>query len=348
MNPGVPAATFSMNGFRTCKVLDVTLRDGGNQNHWRFAPATIRRVLEGLPRVGADCIEVGYVGGSGSAAVDRPGITFDCGPEFFETYGSLRRDVRWCVMVVPSVAKLAALTALAGAPLDLIRVAVYPDEFALCRPFVERVKALGWACSLNLMAASRPSRPRLEALAGECARLGCDAVCLADSFGHLAPAEVQDLVKIVSDAGVAEVGFHGHDNLSLAAGNAVAAIQAGARSLDAALGGLGRGAGNLRLEVLLAILEKCGGGRGYDVRGAARLAGAVAAPILRRAAKDSEREIACGLANLHYFQYPQVVAVAAEFGIDPLALARAAGRSEQVKLAADALTGLAREIADDA
>ena len=51
------------------------------------------------------------------------------------------------------------------------------------------------------------------------------------------------------------VGFHGHNNLGLSVANALAAVEAGAASLDGAIGGLARSAGNAPTEMLCAVLQ---------------------------------------------------------------------------------------------
>ncbi|PUB23511.1 4-hydroxy-2-oxovalerate aldolase [Promicromonospora sp. AC04] len=62
----------------------------------------------------------------------------------------------------------------------------------------------------------------------------------------------------------AQVGFHGHQNLSLGIANSIAAYEAGARQIDGTLCALGAGAGNTPSEVLVSVLGALGVPTGID------------------------------------------------------------------------------------
>ncbi|EYT65370.1 hydroxymethylglutaryl-CoA lyase [Dietzia sp. UCD-THP] len=69
---------------------------------------------------------------------------------------------------------------------------------------------------------------------------GAVDVVLADTLGHAHPRQVRDLVAaVVEPAGDRRIGFHGHDTWGMGVANTLAAVDAGARMVDSALGGLG-------------------------------------------------------------------------------------------------------------
>ena len=85
---------------------------------------------------------------------------------------------------------------------------------------------------------------------------GADTVYVVDSAGALLPNQVADRIKALKDNLRVEVGFHAHNNLSLALANTLVAIEQGATRIDGSIRCLGAGAGNTQTEVLAAVLDK--------------------------------------------------------------------------------------------
>jgi len=91
-------------------------------------------------------------------------------------------------------------------------------------------------------------------------------VVLADTIGVATPSQV---LKLVERTGAA--GFHGHNTRNTGYANALAAVEGGARVLDASVGGLGgcpyapRATGNVATEDLVYLLEGEGIETGVDL-----------------------------------------------------------------------------------
>ena len=79
-----------------------------------------------------------------------------------------------------------------------------------------------------------------------------------DSTGTYFPEDVRDRIKSLKDNTNLQVGFHGHNNLSLAIINSIVAVQSGATIIDACIRGFGAGAGNTQLEIIVPLLYKYG------------------------------------------------------------------------------------------
>jgi isopropylmalate/homocitrate/citramalate synthase len=99
-------------------------------------------------------------------------------------------------------------------------------------------------------------------------------VVLADTIGVATPSHVRALVERAG----AE-GFHGHNTRNTGYANALAAIEGGARVLDASIGGLGgcpyapRATGNIATEDLVYLLDGEGIDTGVDVDALIRISG---------------------------------------------------------------------------
>lgn len=83
-------------------------------------------------------------------------------------------------------------------------------------------------------------------------------IVVVDSFGAMYAEQVEILVKrylaVAKETGK-QVGIHAHNNQQLAFANTIEAIIHGANRLDATMGGLGRGAGNCPMELLIGFLR---------------------------------------------------------------------------------------------
>jgi 4-hydroxy-2-oxovalerate/4-hydroxy-2-oxohexanoate aldolase len=117
-----------------------------------------------------------------------------------------------------------------------------------------------------LMMAHMASPEKLAEQARLMEGYGANCVYVTDSAGHLLPETVKTRIGAVRAAlrPETELGFHGHHNLAMGVANSIAAIEAGATRIDAAAG-LGAGAGNTPMEVLVAVCALMGIETGVDL-----------------------------------------------------------------------------------
>ncbi len=112
---------------------------------------------------------------------------------------------------------------------------------------------------------------RVVALAQQATASGSTAINLADTIGTAIPRDVTNLVGSVTEKITTNVGAHLHDTRGLGVANALAALDAGAIRLDAAVGGLGGcpfapgASGNVALEDVAHALEESGIETGLSV-----------------------------------------------------------------------------------
>jgi len=78
----------------------------------------------------------------------------------------------------------------------------------------------------------------------------------------------------------AQVGFHGHENLSLSLANTVCAIRSGAVQVDGSTRRFGAGSGNTSCEAFAAVAERLGRRTGLDVLKMIDVAEDVVRPVM--------------------------------------------------------------------
>ena len=148
---------------------------------------------------------------------------------------------------------------------NLVRVATHVTEADVSAQHIAKAKELGMeALGFLMMAHSAPVEKLVEQ-AKLMESYGAEAVYITDSAGALLPEQVRERVRALRQSLTCEVGFHAHNNLSLAVANTLIAIEEGATRIDSSVCGLGAGAGNTQTEVLTAVLDLMGKNPGIDI-----------------------------------------------------------------------------------
>jgi 4-hydroxy 2-oxovalerate aldolase len=242
------------------RVLDCTIRDGGLINDHNFDDGLVKAVYQTCVAAGIDYMEIGYRASRKLFTGGKSGDWRFCEEE------ALRRIVG----DNPSPLKLAVM-ADAGkcdwrndivpkdqSVIDMIRVACYVTQIPEAADMIKHAKDQGYEVACNLMAVSTIQEAELDQALEVLATTPADVVVVVDSNGALYAEQVELLVKkylaAVKQSGK-EVGIHTHNNLQLAFANTIEAIIHGANRIDATMSGLGRGAGNCPMELLMGFLR---------------------------------------------------------------------------------------------
>ncbi len=138
---------------------------------------------------------------------------------------------------------------------DLIRTAVAPDNIERAAKLGKALKSRGFKVAFNLMYMSQWGKDvefikKLNQLEGE-----VDFIYMVDSFGGVYPEDVKEALDIIKKEVKIPIGFHGHNNMELGLANSLVALENGCNIVDATITGMGRGAGNLKTELLLTSLN---------------------------------------------------------------------------------------------
>ena len=239
------------------KVMDCTVRDGGLMNKWQFSDDFVRDVYKACVEAGIDYMEIGYK--SSESAFSRE----EMGPwKFCDD-----KDLRRVIGENNSKVKLSAMADIGRISpddippkeeslIDMMRVACYVHQVDKAIWLAEHCMDKGYETTINLMAVSKVNEADLDEALNDLSKSRVPCVYVVDSFGSLHSESIQHLVKKYTDALPGkEIGIHAHNNMQLAMSNTITSILGGATMLDATLLGMGRGAGNCPIEILIAFLK---------------------------------------------------------------------------------------------
>lgn len=242
------------------KLLDCTLRDGGYYTNWDFDPDLVSRYLVAVAEAGVDFIEVGL------RSFPREGFAGPFAYTTEEYLGGLAipEGVNVGVMVDAKTILGASMPVVSAVrrlflPRDesavtLVRVAAHFSEVQDCAPIVNALKELGYLVGVNLMQASgKPANEiesKLSVMLSGCV-IQPDVMYFADSLGNMDASDVERLYSTFRRVWGGAVGIHTHNNQGLAVSNSLKAMEVGVSWVDATIQGMGRGAGNAEMEVLL-------------------------------------------------------------------------------------------------
>ena len=242
------------------KILDCTIRDGGLINGHMFEDGLVKAVYDTCVAAGIDYMELGYKGDKKIFAPDKHGDWKYCdeddirrivGDNDSQLKLSVMADAEKCDFKKDIIPKEQSV-------IDLIRVATYIHQVPTAVAMIKDAKDKGYEVTVNLMAVSVVQERELNEALDIFVQTDVDAVILVDSYGVLYSERVHDYIKrylkAVKGTGK-EVGIHAHNNQQLAFANTIDALVAGANRLDATMSGIGRGAGNCPMELLLGFLR---------------------------------------------------------------------------------------------
>lgn len=245
-------------------ILECTLRDGSYLIDYQFTAEDTALIGASLDAAGFRFIEIGHgLGFRGSSP--KHGVAAASDEEYLAAAERVFRKAKFGMFCIPGIARLRDLDMAVKHHIGFIRVGINVDEAKKAEPFIKKAKDLGLLTFSNLMKSYALSPVEFSKQVRLVARYGADIISVVDSAGGMLPEQVKEYVKVIKNETDARAGFHGHNNLSLAVGNSLAAIEAGADFIDASIRGIGRSAGNTQTEILLIILEKKGYRTGIDL-----------------------------------------------------------------------------------
>jgi 4-hydroxy 2-oxovalerate aldolase len=330
---------------RAVRITDSTLRDGSHAMRHRFTEEQVRAVVSALDGAGVEVIEVSHGDGLG-------GSSFNYGFSLVDEISLIRaavdeaRAARIAVLLLPGVGTVDDLREAREAGASVARIATHCTEADVSVQHFAAARDLGMETVGFLMLAHRLDPAGLARQARIMVDAGAECVYVVDSAGALVLSDAQTRVQaLVSAIGRdAQVGFHGHQNLSLGVANSVLAYQAGATQVDGALCALGAGAGNAPTEVLAATFARLGIGTGVDVDGVLAAAEEVVRPIIPQLPWMDRASVVQGYAGVYSSFLLHAQRAAERYGVPAHAILQRVGEAGYVGGQEDMIIDIALQL----
>lgn len=333
---------------RDLRITDSTLRDGSHALAHQLTEDQVRRTVQALDDAGVEVIEVAHGDGLGGSSFNY-GFSRQNEIELVAAAVDEATRARIAFLILPGLGTVEDMKRAAEAGASVMRVATHCSEADVSIEHFGKARELGLETVGFLMLSHRIGPEQLAAQARIMVDAGAQCVYVVDSAGALILDEAQTRVSaLVAEIGRdAQVGYHGHQNLSMGVANSVLAQRAGARQVDGALCALGAGAGNAPTEVLAAVFDRLGVATGVDVMAVLAAAEEAVRPFLPRIPVMDRPSIVQGHAGVYSSFLLHAERAAARYGVPTHEILQRVGEAGYVGGQEDMIIDLALQIAEE-
>lgn len=258
-------------------LLDCTLRDGGYLNDWIFGKEATSDIIRKLEATNVEMLEVGFLR---NEPYHEDRVVFQSMDQIKKLIGKKKEGIRYSVMgELLHPVPLEKIENSDESGIDIIRMILWKTKhlpsgevvdalgegYDYCKGLVEK----GYKICIQPVRVSQYTDEEFIALVKRFSELNPLAVYVVDSWGMDNPEELLHYMHLADQYLPADIaiGYHGHNNMM----HALSVAQDMLREqfereiiIDASVYGIGRGAGNLNLELIAKYMNEMYG-KSYDV-----------------------------------------------------------------------------------
>ncbi len=331
---------------RKINIVDTTLRDGSHAVSHSFSPEQAAKIAGGLDKTGVDIIECAHGDGITGSTINY-GFSKYNEMDLIKSVSGVVKNAKQAILLIPGIGTIEDMEEAYENGARVVRVATHCTEADVGIQHIKAAKKMGMMAVGFLMMVHMAEPEKLLEQAKIFEAAGADYINLADSSGYLLPQDVTSRVGTLAEGLNIPVGFHAHNNLSLAVANSIAAVEAGATYIDATCRGLGAGAGNTQLEVLAAVFDRMGYNTGLDMYGLQDIAEEIVEPIMHRPQVIKTAPLMLGYAGVYSSFLLHTYRAAEKFGLNPRDILVELGKRRMVGGQEDMIVDVAYQLAKE-
>lgn len=279
---------------------DMSLRDGMHAKRHQISLDEMVAVATALDEAGMPMIEVTHGDGLGGASLNY-GFPAHSDEAYLGAVVPKMKQAKVSALLLPGIGTVDHLLMAKDLGVSCIRVATHCTEADVSQQHISKAADLGLDTVGFLMMAHMVPSETIVAQAKLMEGYGANCIYCTDSAGYMLPDEVSQKIGALRQTlkPETEIGFHGHHNLGMGIANSLAALEAGALRIDGSVAGLGAGAGNTPLEVLVAVLERMGAEHGIDLYKIMDAAEDIVVPMMEHPIRIDRNALTLGYAGVY-------------------------------------------------
>ncbi|MET3504509.1 4-hydroxy-2-oxovalerate aldolase [Halalkalibacter oceani] len=331
-------------GTEKITINDVTLRDGMHAISHQYTKEQIAELTRVIDESGADIIEATHGDGLGGSSIQY-GFSKETEETIIRTAVENAKSAKIGVLLIPGIGTIEHLQRAHEYGASVVRIATHCTEADISEQHIKYARDLGMDVVGFLMMAHMIPAEQLAEQGKKMESYGAGTVYCTDSAGALLMDDTRRRIAALKERLSVEIGFHAHNNLSLAVANSIVAIEEGANRIDTSLAGMGAGAGNTATEELVAVMNKANIRHNIDLYKAMDAAEHVMKPMMKRPISIDRLSLTMGYAGVYSSFLLFAFRTAEEYGIDARDILMEVGRQKAVGGQEDMILSIAQKLA---